>query len=379
MNRFTEVLVAIGSENPPGLEYRACRDCIADELRRGGLEPQIFGESVQAFTGATGPTVYFHGHYDVVPASTSGQFRPVVGDGKMIGRGTADMKAGLALMLYAARALKECDIPLRGRIGLSFVPDEETGGARGSRMLADQGLLGRQGIAMLTPEPTGGVVWSASRGAVSLRVSVTGRSAHVGEHYRGANAFSAMLRICDRLRTLGQRVETRRTRFAISPDEARHSVLLVGGTVSGGTNFNAVPDRCTFTVDRRFNPEESLEREAEALLDAIHAEATPGITISVDTLQQAGSSASDPGSAPGVALLGHARAVLGESPRVELCPGLLETRFYAELGIPAFAYGPGLLRVAHGPEEYVELERVRQFALIYALTAGELLHENPSS
>ncbi len=373
MDRFTEALVAIGSENPPGMAYRECRDCIAEELRRGALEPRISGEAIHAFVGPAGPTVYFHGHYDVVPAFTPDQFRPSVRDGRMIGRGTADMKAGLALMLYAARAVNECEIPLQGRIGLTFVPDEETGGERGSRMLADQGLLGREGIAMLTPEPTGGVVWNASRGALSLRVSVSGRSAHVGEHYRGANAFSAMLRICDRLRVLGQRVEGRRTRFAITPEEARRSVLLVGGTVSGGTNFNAVPDRCIFTVDRRFNPEESLEQEAEELLGVIHAEAAPGISVAVETLQRAGSSASDPGSAPAVALLSNAESLLGERPRVELCPGLLETRFYAGLGIPAFAYGPGLLSVAHGPEEDVELERVRQFALIYALTASDLL------
>jgi succinyl-diaminopimelate desuccinylase len=155
MDRFTEALVAIGSENPPGMAYRECRDCIAEELRRGSLEPRISGEAIHAFVGPAGPTVYFHGHYDVVPAFTPDQFRPSVRDGRMIGRGTADMKAGLALMLYAARAVNECEIPLQGRIGLTFVPDEETGGERGSRMLADQGLLGREGIAMLTPEPTG--------------------------------------------------------------------------------------------------------------------------------------------------------------------------------------------------------------------------------
>src|SRR5208283_5070572 len=110
-------------------------------------------------------TVYFHGHYDVVPASESSQFDPVVKNGNMFGRGTADMKAGLGLMLFAVKALKECGARLQGRIGLTFVPDEETGGARGSNLLSQQGILGKHGIAMFTAEPTGGVVWNGSRGA----------------------------------------------------------------------------------------------------------------------------------------------------------------------------------------------------------------------
>ena len=66
----------------------------------------------------------------------------------------------------------------------------------------------------------------------------------------------------------------------------------------------------------------------------------------------------------------------GKSPAFEMCPGLLEIRFYAERGVPAFAYGPGLLRVSHGPEEYVSLENVESCAAIYALTAIKILGES---
>jgi succinyl-diaminopimelate desuccinylase len=68
------------------------------------------------------------------------------------------------------------------------------------------------------------------------------------------------------------------------------------------------------------------------------------------------------------------RTVTGEAPRFELCPGLLEIRFYAAQGIPAYAYGPGLLSVAHGPNEYVDLRRVIETAAIFALTAIDALH-----
>jgi acetylornithine deacetylase/succinyl-diaminopimelate desuccinylase-like protein len=65
--------------------------------------------------------------------------------------------------------------------------------------------------------------------------------------------------------------------------------------------------------------------------------------------------------------------VTGSRPEFEMCPGLLETRWYARRGIPAFAYGPGLLEVAHGPHEVIEIERIYQTAIIYALTAARLL------
>jgi succinyl-diaminopimelate desuccinylase len=90
------------------------------------------------------------------------------------------MKGGIVAMLYAIRALKEIAVDLKGRIGLTLVPNEETGGMDGAAWPAQQGLLGRDGIGMLLAEPTSGVVWNANRGALSLRVRVFGKPAHVG-------------------------------------------------------------------------------------------------------------------------------------------------------------------------------------------------------
>src|SRR5438128_354869 len=70
-----------------------------------------------------------------------------------------------------------------GRIGIVLVPDEETAGPRGSRDLAARGVLGKDAIGMLTPEPTGGIVWNANRGAITLRATMRGQSAHVGRHF----------------------------------------------------------------------------------------------------------------------------------------------------------------------------------------------------
>jgi succinyl-diaminopimelate desuccinylase len=384
METFLSRLVQIRSENPPGNSYPDCRDLICGEIGSLGLEPVVHqlgnpgapAHAVQTFVGSGKPTVYFHGHYDVVPVFSAQQFVPEIKNGKMFGRGTADMKGGLALMLYAAKVVSECVPVLKGRIGVTFVPDEETGGAKGSELLARNGILGKDGIAMFTAEPTSGRIWHASRGAVSLKITTHGKSIHVGEHYKGTSAFDDMVAIANHLFEFRSEIARRETNFPISPEAARKSILLVGGTVQGGTNFNCVPDECGFTVDRRFNPEESLEDEERALLDVIHAAAHPLLPVSIEVIQRAPSSATSVDSRPAKTLAGNAAAVLGQVPMFEMCPGLLETRFYSQAGIPAFAFGPGLLSVAHGPNEFVDLHAVMNYAAIYALTAIDLLAES---
>lgn len=395
MVAFTEELVAIPTENPPGVTYQACVAALATRLRMLDFEPAVIevppdpergtdlgergrGEErgdpsprscVLAFLGSGARTLYFHGHYDVVPASSAAQFEPYLEGGRLFGRGTADMKGGLAAMIYAAVALREAGARLDGRIGLALVPDEETGGRRGSHALAAMGLLGRGGIGMLTPEPTGGVIWHASRGAITLRITVLGKPAHVGLHYQGINAFEGMLVVAGALQGLKAEVEGRVSGCTIEPEAARHSILMLGGRCEGGTGFNVVPAACSFTVERRINPEEDLHTEKArlfALLDRVRRE---GIDLEVEVIQEAPASAS-PGDGPlAVALAESVATVTGRSPAFEMCPGLLEIRFYAQQGMPAYAYGPGLLSVAHGPEEYVDVEGITGCAAIYALTA----------
>jgi metal-dependent amidase/aminoacylase/carboxypeptidase family protein len=130
-----------------------------------------------------------------------------------------------------------------GRIGIVLVPDEETAGPRGSRDLVARGVLGRDGIGMLTPEPTGGVVWNANRGAISLRATLRGKAAHVGRQFEGVNAFERALPAMVRLADIKKDVELRETQYNIAPPAARKSILLLGGRFEGGTNFNVTPDR----------------------------------------------------------------------------------------------------------------------------------------
>jgi succinyl-diaminopimelate desuccinylase len=179
-----------------------------------------------------------------------------------------------------------------------------------------------------------------------------------------------MLAIAQALLELKREVEEHKTGFRIAPEQARHSILMLGGRVEGGTNFNVVPESSSFTVDRRLNPEEDLEREKQRLLAAIERGARGRIRYEVEVLQEASASGSEESAPLGQALARSIRTVTGRDAQFELCPGLLEIRFYAERGMPAYAYGPGLLTLSHGPDEYVSIDRIDECARIYALTAA---------
>jgi succinyl-diaminopimelate desuccinylase len=149
---------------------------------------------------------------------------------------------------------------------------------------------------------------------------------------------------------------------------------MLGGESGGGTNFNVVPEQCWFTIDRRINPEENFDAERERLIKLLEQCQRDGIRLEWEVMQEGRAAASSEEETLGRALAQSVATVTGEAPQFEMCPGLLEIRFYAALGIPAYAYGPGLLSVAHGPSEYVDLRRVRDCAAIYALTAIEMLN-----
>src|SRR5215470_20123618 len=214
-------LVAVPTENPPGKNCREFTELFESRAGKLGLECERLvsfpGEGhaddhapILSFSYGRGErTLYFHGHYDVVPAQSEQQFQPLRKDHFLFGRGTCDMKGGIVAMLFAILALKEFGTELEGKVSLILVPDEETGGARGSNWLARQGLLGRNGVGMLLAEPTSGAVWNANRGALSLRVRVFGKSAHVGLQHQGENAFERMLRVVERLEELKCEVEKR--------------------------------------------------------------------------------------------------------------------------------------------------------------------------
>jgi acetylornithine deacetylase/succinyl-diaminopimelate desuccinylase family protein len=354
---FTEDLVRIPSENPPGRYYEHCAGRIEEELTRLRFRSKRVGECVIGEWGDGRRLLYFHGHYDVVPASRPEQFKPYIEGANLFGRGSSDMKSGLAAMLYAVKALEDCGVPIDGRIALVFVPDEETAGDRGTARLIAENLIDRRALGMLTPEPTSGVVWNGCRGALTLEVTVKGKPAHVSLEHQGVNAFERMIPLAARLLRLKEELR------------ARRSILMLGGVCSSGSNFNLVPGECRFTIDRRLNPDEDVDTERARLEEIFDETRASRTNLEVRVVQQ-GSASHTPSDGPLALALAES---IGGSLRFEPCPGLLETRYYAALGIPAFAYGPGLLAVSHGPHEFVPIRNILHVAEVYASTAGRML------
>ena len=351
-------LVAVPSENPPGREREHCATVVFDALDRLGFAPEwLEGPCVRGTVGDGPEVIYFHGHFDVVPAQSAEQFKPRRTGGRIVGRGTADLKGGLVSMAYGAAAAAALGLLDGRRIVFHAVCDEETGSTDGSGRLQAAGQIDPAALAMLTAEPTGGVVWHAARGAITLRVTIAGREAHVGHVELGENAFEHMLAVAAPLADLSRELL------------ARDSMLVVGGQTGAGASFNVVPGSAWFSLDRRFNPDEDLETEVERLKETVQRAARErGASVEIEVLQAQPAGFSDPDSAAARTL----RDAIGVPTSFELCPGVLDTRWYAQLGIPAFAYGGGRLDVSHGPNEFIEEAAMRECAAVYARFAGAI-------
>lgn len=376
----TARLIEVATENPPGSNLQQARDVICAELEARGIEYDVVPSGragsdhavIAGHIGRHGPIAYLHGHYDVVPAFRPDQFTAVVSGGEVAGRGAADMKSGLAAMLVAAEIHR--DRGGAGRVELIYVPDEETGGAEGAERLVELGVIDPAAptVGAIVGESSWPDIWYAARGAFTIQVTVTGRAAHVGLHYEGASAFEAAHEVVQRLFGFRDEVALRRTEFRIEPEDARRSIMLVGGVSGGGTNFNIVPERFTFTIDRRPNPDEDYAAAKDELMTMLD-EMGERHDLSIEILQDAAPASTPPDGALIGALERGIALADGRAASPTMCPGCLETRVYTREGIPAVAYGPGPAAQMHGPDESVPIDNLSEACLAYSFVLGALL------
>jgi acetylornithine deacetylase/succinyl-diaminopimelate desuccinylase family protein len=374
-----ESFVRIPSENPPGSHLREAQAWIGDRLTRYDIPFAIHSTSrtdtehavIIGSVGSGEPFVYLHGHYDVVPAFTPAQYAPEIRAGSLFGRGAADMKSGLVAMLLAAVIHR--DLGGGGQVRLVYVPDEETGGADGSERMFELGLVEAAGCAgAIVGEPSHPEIWYASRGAFTVEVTVAGRPAHVGLHYTGDSAFEHAHEVLRRLFAWRDAVVSRTTGFSIEPENARSSIVLIGGTSGGGTNFNIVPGEFRFTIDRRPNPDEDYDAARHELLDLLDS-CNVDHRLSIDILQDARPASTPPDQALVRSIRDHVSLAGGRRAPLSMCPGCLETRIYSQRGIPAVAYGPGPMAVMHAPDEHVPITNLVEACTVYAAVLGDLL------
>ncbi len=311
------------------------------------------------------------GHTDTVSlnaAEAGVGFSGEVRDGRLLGRGSADMKGALAAMAGALVALRRTGALDKGAVTLAAVIDEEME-SLGAEHLVREGL---RADGCIVGEATSNRVAVGHKGLEWLEIELKGKSAHGGTPERGVSAIVAAARFVELAS------EELKRRFAARAHPVLGPPTFNVGTIQGGDQPSTVPARCVLRADRRSVPGEryeSIVAELEELLQRVQSE-TPGLRFEVRRM---------PGgmaSLEHVALVtpaGHPLVRAAAEARDEVCgsPGELTTfpawtdgALLAEFGgIPSMVLGPGDLALAHSPSESVAVEELEQAARIYALSA----------
>ena len=398
---FASRLVRIPTVNPPGEAYETCAGVIGDQLRAHGAEVQILPATGRAehtpehprinvigrHEGTSnGPAIHLNGHFDVVPVGlgwTRDPFGGEVVDGRLYGRGSCDMKAGIAAAVFAAAALRRAEVRHALPIDLSGTVDEESGGFAGVGWLAEQKFISRERTAaVIIPEPFGvDRVCVGHRGVYWFEVIAEGRIAHGSMPYLGVNAVEGMSHLLDLVRDeLGPALFQRVTAMPVVPEGSRHATINING-IDGGQPIDDVPspcvaDRCRVVFDRRFLLEEGLEKtraEIHGLVRKAQAR-MPEVKFSIeDRLIFEPTRA--PENAPLIgALTAAIEEVTGRTASLVASPGTYDQKHVARIaGVPhCVAYGPGQLDLAHQPDEYCSVDDIIDCTKVLALAVMTL-------
>jgi len=346
----------------------AIADLTAGWLREWGLE----AETVEAAPGrwnviarlgdpSDGPTVLLNGHLDTVGVAgmTVPPFGAEVKDGRLWGRGSCDMKGGVAsLLAAAARLAKEDSLP--GSLIVALTADEEHA-SLGMDALVRSGV---RADAAVVCEPTSLAIMPAHKGFIWVDALFRGRAAHGSRPEVGIDAIEHAGRYLAKLGSLKSELN------AAGP----HPLLAHGsfhaGTISGGAAPSVYPSDCKLVLERRTLPGETSERvmqEFQAVLDglasevpALDAELVQGLTRPATEV---------PEDSPLVQGLISACSVQGVEPAVEGMTAWVDAAFLNEAGTPAACFGPGSIRQAHSDDEWIEAAEISMCAdILYQFT-----------
>lgn len=392
---FLRTLVAIPTDEgreTPGQEQ------IAAEMRRVGLEVDrweldmaelrrhpAFSAEIDRPTGLGvvgaigedrgGRSLILNGHIDVVPPGddanwTTSPWDAAVRDGRVYGRGAADMKGGLCAALYAARAVRDAGVRLRGRLMVQSVIGEEDGGTGTLAAV----LRGYRADGAVVIEPTSLKLVPAHAGAMNFRVTVPGLSAHGAMRSEGVSAVERFVPLFQALLAL-EAERNARDRHPLFAGRALPYPLSVG-IVRAGNWPSSVPEELVFEGRYGVAVGEEMGTARTEFEEALRraAEADPWLREHPPTLEWWGGQfapASTPLDHPIVRTVGDAaRAVTGREPRFEGMSAGTDMRLLVnEGGTPALLFGPGDLALAHAPDEFVPVDEVIAAARTLALTA----------
>jgi len=347
---------------------------------RWGRQPVAPGrDNVLARLEATepaAPVLLWDAHQDTVPADgmTIEPFTPLVRDGRLYGRGSCDVKGGLAAMLAALERLageprRRATVVLAATVGEEFGFLGATaltrlwqGGDTASAAAAGELVGGRPALAIVA-EPTGLDLVVAHKGSLKWRIKVHGRACHGAFPEQGHNALYSAARVALAIETLAGELQARASDHPCGPP----TVSL--GMLHGGTGVNLVPDLAVLEVDRRLLPEESADEALAEVVDRVAA-ACPGVRIEheqpFNEAYGLADSTADSSCGPWVASLAASAAAAGAGRRTAARYGT-NAGVYAAAGVPSVVFGPGSIAQAHTADEWIDLRQVE--AAVDALVA----------
>ncbi len=401
---LTRALIRFPTVNPPGEAYRPCAEFIGDRLRARGFTvdyvhaagtpgdteryPRINVIARRA-SAAPGPCVHFNSHIDVVQSGagwTLDPFAAVVKDGRVYGRGACDMKGGLAASIIAVEALIESAAALPGTLEISGTTDEESGGYGGVHYLAERGWFSPPRVDhVIIPEPLNvDRVCIGHRGVWWAEIETHGRMAHGSMPFLGDCAVRHMHAVVDRFeRDLYPKLAARRTDMPVVPSGARHSTLNInsihgGQAETAGYPAPVVPDSCRMVIDRRLLIEESIDAakgEVRELLEQLVKDRA-GFRYSIRDIFEVLPTMADRDGPVARSTAAAIRRVIGRDPEFICSPGTYDQKHIDRVGKlrDCIAYGPGILDLAHQPDEYVVIEDMVNSAKVMALAARSLLY-----
>jgi succinyl-diaminopimelate desuccinylase len=401
MVEFTAAMIRVPTINPPGEAYQDCARLIGDRLTQcefavDYLPAEGSAEHTPAYPRmnvvglrrgrSMRPLVHLNGHFDVVPAGgrwTVDPFGGVVRDGRIYGRGTSDQKAGITAMIYAAEAIRRAGLELNGSIEISGTIDEESGGFAGMAWLARHGRVSADRTdAVIITEPTDADrIMIGHRGVYWFEVTTRGSIGHGSMPFLGVNAIEHMGIILDYMRReMVPTIRSRTTAVPVEPEGARNGTLNINGIAGGqpvdGIQTPCIADVCRAIFDRRFLVEEGFESaraEVVELLDKVAAE-TPRLAYELRDLMVV-HPVRTPDDATVVSSLRRSiQEVLGRPAALMASPGTYDQKHVDRIaGVPnCVAYGPGILHLAHQPDEYCRIDDLVHSTKVLALSILEL-------
>jgi len=407
---LTQSLIQLPTVNPPGDGYLAICEMLDVRLSKRGFKIErvraegALGDSDQyprwniiaRHEGRhSGDCVHFNSHTDVVDTGdgwTVDPFAGVVIDDRVYGRGACDMKGGLAASIIAAEAFIEVFPEYNGAIEISGTCDEESGGFGGVAYLAEKGWFNPERVQhVIIPEPLNkDRICLGHRGVLWAEVETYGHIAHGSMPFLGDCAVRHMGAVVSAFEDkLFPELAKKRTQMPVVPDGAKQSTLNINSIHGGqsepekgytGLPSALVPDRCRMVLDRRFLMEESLEDVRSELHDVLEGVGKGRDTFRYEMREMFSvlPTMTDKQAPVVQAVASAIKSEVGCEPDYVVSPGTYDQKHIDRIGRlkNCIAYGPGILDLAHQPDEYVGIQDMIDSAKVMAQSLVSLLMNN---